>query len=101
MPSSAGNQDDDLYFVDIPPADSFRSIPRHPASTLFPYTTLFRSVLATVMHEADMPGVQVGAGERRGGHPVGAVGGDLESAVADVRGRENETVVVEIGRAQV
>src|SRR4051794_26116417 len=43
-----------------------------------------RRVLAAIMDEADMAGVEVGGIERWDRHPVDAVAGGLEAAVADV-----------------
>src|SRR3712207_8038697 len=51
-------------------------IRRPPRSTLFPYTTLFRSVREQAREEAVAPGVGVGAGQQlRHGVGVGGVAG--------------------------
>src|SRR5436309_10574588 len=39
--------------------------PRPPTSTLFPYTTLFRSVQCSVVEERDVPDVQVERPQRQ------------------------------------
>src|SRR5205823_7877591 len=44
-----------LSFIDI----FFYHTPRHPRSTLFPYTTLFRSVLEADRHERQLGGESV------------------------------------------
>src|SRR3712207_9014053 len=56
-------------------------IRRPPRSTLFPYTTLFRSVAVVQLAEVDVGGRD--AGHLHGGRPgYGAAGGESELAVA-------------------
>src|SRR3712207_7015151 len=53
-------------------------IRRPPRSTLFPYTTLFRSLVAELLDRVDRGVVRAVAGERHAGHGDLAVGADVE-----------------------
>src|SRR2546428_161535 len=94
-------------------------IRRPPRSTLFPYTTLFRSIalvidalaivdlyrerrrcVAAIVQEADVVGVELCTGERRSVGPEDAVRRGLRRAVADARERVGEARPIVIGHPE-
>src|SRR4051794_14456634 len=60
-----------------------------------------RRVLAAVVYEADMAGIDVGSGERGGGDPDDASGRGLERAMADVRDDKAKARAVRISDVDV
>src|SRR2546422_4715854 len=68
-------------------------IRRPPRSTLFPYTTLFRSINGVEQHETDLAGVHalIWSGLAEGGHPGLLVERPDVGVPKDIRALDKET----------
>src|SRR5206468_10477818 len=66
----------------------FLILPRPPSSTLFPYTTLFRSIRARAAAPASWPGGAGGGGQSL--HPAVRLSGGRAAAAGVLRNRSEE-----------